>query len=272
VELMRSRLEVPMLSRREDGFALIMALLTLMVLTFLGLALAASTTTELQIGYNYKWSQQAFYNAEAGLELAKRLVKEQTWSVLLPKARTIAEMSTPIVDNNPCGNSWLWTLCRTDTATNPSRNWENASCDTTIAGGPTVGYGVVLDHTNLVFPFQNVSNFLGESINGAFTVWVRRRVTTDATGAVIDDPSDASMVMTAEGVAPYTGAAASLSYGQRNKAVRYLEVELAKVDPGDCENDFVGQTGQGALGANYDPCKNIEAKGAKAVSEVNKGT
>lgn len=260
-----------MRAHRQDGFALIMALLTLMVLTFLGLALAATTSTELQIGYNYKWSQQAFYNAEAGIELAKRFLRQQTWSVLLPKSRTLAEMSTPIPDSDPCANTWLWTLCRTDTSGNPSRNWENASCDTTIAGGPTVGFGVVLDHTNLTFPFQNVSNFLGQQLNGAFTVWIRRKVIAnpDALGTAIDEPSDADLILTAEGVAPFTGAGASTSYGQRHKAVRYLELELKKVDPGDCENDFVGQTGQGALGANYDPCKNVEAKGAKAVKEIN---
>ncbi|HET7293769.1 MAG TPA: PilX N-terminal domain-containing pilus assembly protein [Vicinamibacteria bacterium] len=247
--------------RRQDGFALIMALLTLMVLTFLGLTLAATTSTELQIGYNYKWSQQAFYNAEAGLELAKRFLRQQTWSVLLPKARTVAEMATAIPDTNPCGNAWLWSLCRPDTASNPSRNWENASCDTTLFGGPTVGFGVVLDHTNLTFPFQNVSNFLGQDLSGAFTVWVRRKVIANPDGTIGDDPSDATMIVTAEGVAPFTGAGASSSYGQRKKAVRYLELELRKEDPGDCENDFVGQTGQGALGANYDPCQTVEASG-----------
>ncbi len=256
---------------RENGFALILALLTLMVLTFLGLALATTTTTELQIGYNYKWSQQAFYNAEAGLELAKRLLKEQTWSVLLPKARTVPEMSTPIDDTNCLANSWLWTRCESDAWSQPSRNWENASCDTTLAGGPTVGFGVVLDHAGLTDPLQNVTTFLGQTLNGAFTVWVRRRVIANPDGSTTDDPSDANLIMTAEGVAPFTGATASTSYGQRNKSVRYLEVELAKIDPGDCENDFVGQTGQGALGANYDPCQAIGAAGAKAKTEVNPG-
>ena len=253
-------------TRREAGFALIMALLTLMVLTFLGLTLATTTTTELQIGYNYKWSQQAFYSAETGLELAKRFLRQQTWSVLLPSYRDYTQM----------GSLPTWTLARPDTAGNPSRNWENSDCDRTLANQQGVGFGIVLDHTNLTFPFQNVSNFLGQNLSGAFTVWVRRPVIANPDGTESDEKSDARMIITAEGVAPFTAVAASTSYGQRNKAVRYLELELKKEDPGDCENDFIGQTGQGALGANYDPCKAIEASGVAipgatgaGVTEVN---
>jgi len=47
----------------ERGFALILAILALMLLTFLGLTLATSTSTELRIATNYRWNQQALYNA-----------------------------------------------------------------------------------------------------------------------------------------------------------------------------------------------------------------
>lgn len=256
-----------MATKVESGFALIMALLSLLVLTFLGLTLATTTTTELQIGYNYKWSQQAFYNAEAGAELAKRFLRQQTWSTILPRARTTAEMPTTAVTT-------LWTLARNDAAGNASRNFENSDCDATFYLNPAVGYGVVLDHVNLALPFQNVSSFLGQQLNGAFTAWVRRPIAYDATGAEMDEQKDNVLLLTVEGVAPFTGAQASLSYGQRNKAVRLVEIELQKVDPADCENDFTGQTGMGALGANYDPCYAVKAEGVgrglgKTVTEVN---
>ena len=61
---------------RQAGFALILAILSLMLLTFLGLTLAATTSTELQIATNYRWSQQALYNAEAGLEASKLLLAQ----------------------------------------------------------------------------------------------------------------------------------------------------------------------------------------------------
>ena len=46
-------------ARGESGFALVLAILSLMLLTFLGLTLATTTSTELQIATNYRWSQQA---------------------------------------------------------------------------------------------------------------------------------------------------------------------------------------------------------------------
>ena len=58
----------------ERGFALVLAILSLMLLTFLGLTLATTTSTELQIATNYRWSQQALYNAEAGIESARILL------------------------------------------------------------------------------------------------------------------------------------------------------------------------------------------------------
>ena len=62
--------------RGERGFALILAILSLMLLTFLGLTLATTTSTELQIATNYRWSQQALYNAEAGLEAARIVLSD----------------------------------------------------------------------------------------------------------------------------------------------------------------------------------------------------
>ena len=77
----------------ERGFALVLAILSLMLLTFLGLTMATTTSTELQIATNYRWSQQALYNAEAGLEAA-RVVLSRTadvttqWTPILPAVRT----------------------------------------------------------------------------------------------------------------------------------------------------------------------------------------
>jgi Tfp pilus assembly protein PilX len=246
--------------RAEAGFALVLALLTLMVLTFLGLTLATTTSTELQVGYNYKWNQQAYYNAQAGIELAKRFLRQQTWVVLVPAARmTQAEMaSLP-----------SWSLSN-------SRDFENSDCDTLPEGTRGVGYGVVL-HIAGSQPFQNVTSFLGQNLGGAFTVWVRRPLKVQDTttgpltaGEVHDDESPSKIVVTAEGVAPFQAATAATSAGQRRQAVRIVEVELEKIDPGDCENDFAGQTGLGALGANYDPCGTVAAAGVPgATAEIN---
>lgn len=240
-------------NRSERGFALIMALLVLMVLTFLGLALATTTSTELQIGYNYKWGQQAQHNAEAGLELAKRFLRQQTWVVLVPRERT----STAEMASLPA-----WAL-------NNTRDFENEDCDTLPDGSKGVGYGVVL-HIAGSQPFQNVTSFLGQSLGGAFTVWVRRAVEPQDDGTLLDSSSASRLIVTAEGVAPFQTTTAGSSYGQRRQAIRVFEVELTKSDPGDCENDFTGQAGMGALGSNYDPCGTVDHSGIPgATAEIN---
>jgi hypothetical protein len=57
-------------SRREEGSALMFALLALVFLTVIGLSLAVVTETEMMIGSNEQISQETFYAAEAGIAAA----------------------------------------------------------------------------------------------------------------------------------------------------------------------------------------------------------
>ena len=133
--------------RTEAGFALVLALLSLLLLTFLGLTLATTTSTELQIANNYRWSEQARYNAESGLELAKRFLQQNTaWQILVPAARPAGGLTaTPSFVHNLPGP-----------AGEDARNFENSDCDTETA----VGYGVVLYEPGFLYSFQNVSTYL----------------------------------------------------------------------------------------------------------------
>ena len=79
---------------QEQGFALILAILSLMLLTFLGLTLATTTSTELRIATNYRWNTQALYNAEAGIEAGKRALQSLNWAGLLPTARGASPSTT----------------------------------------------------------------------------------------------------------------------------------------------------------------------------------
>jgi hypothetical protein len=232
---------------REAGFALILAILSLMLLTFLGLSLAVTTSTELQIATNYRWSQQAYYNALAGAEIGKRFLQEIEWRVFLPDARGAVQMTTtpppPIQRVGPNGE--------------PSRNFENAPCDIGQLGGGQ-GYGVVLDAPNFTVPFQNTSTFLGQTLSGTFTIWVRRPTTFDsAANRVIDRSEPDRIVMTIEGTAPATGTSTT---ALSTRAIRYIEVQLQKTDPGECEN-YTGQQGSGPGGTGYDPCSFVQAGG-----------
>jgi hypothetical protein len=155
----------PRVPRGERGFALILAILALLLLTFLGLTLAATTSTELQIASNYRWAQQALFNAEAGLEAGRALLANMgDASVVLPPARAggwdPATLGKPV----PPGNRPGYAYQRPDAQGLASRNFENSECDT---WGNGVGYGTVLDDgVTLGAPFQNVTTIFGRRLNG----------------------------------------------------------------------------------------------------------
>jgi hypothetical protein len=200
-------------TRRESGFALILAILALVLLATLGLTLATQTSTELQIATNYRWSQQALYNAELGLELAKnQLIKVPLVSVL-PYPRVTVPLPEPDVTAQ---------FARNGQSGEPSRNFENEDCDTI----GNMGFGAVLDMSSLAYPLQNKNTVEigGNQYNvpGTFTVWIRRPLKYDATQAgMIDDDMMIQAILTVEGTAPYRQAGSRIT--QTRRAVRYLE-------------------------------------------------
>jgi len=231
----------------EHGFALVLAILALMLLTFLGLTLAVTTSTELQIATNYRWSQQALYNAESGIELAKRYLQTvASWRAVLP----LPQDSATIQGNSPapfCGGG------QPGPYGEPSRNCELSDCDTR----GNVGYGVVLWDPTFAAPFQNFSTYFAAPLGGSFTLWVRRPLVTNAGGQFDENQDDNLLVLTAEGTAPASGIS---QFALSNRAVRYLEVTLQRIDPGDCENRS-GQMGSGPTGSGFDQCDPVRSGG-----------
>jgi Tfp pilus assembly protein PilX len=56
------------MSLQQRGIALIMALLTLLLLSAIGLSILFMVNTETGVNYNFRSSQQAYYGAKAGVE------------------------------------------------------------------------------------------------------------------------------------------------------------------------------------------------------------
>jgi hypothetical protein len=230
--------------RGEGGFALVLAILSLMLLTFLGLTLATTTSTELQIATNYRWSQQALYNAEAGLEAARVILANganpsQMWNLLLPEQRTATW-----ADGTAPGPA---------TPSTTGRDYYRSDCDK--RGG--VGYGLVLAVDGV--RYEDQSAFEGETLNGAFTLWVRRPLAVDGNGDYTDSDRGDTLILVAEGVAPYTGTATAFTSARQ--ARRILEIQLTLgLAPGasPCEAQ-AGQEGLGASGDNYNPCAPLVA-------------
>jgi len=241
--------------RGERGFALVLAILSLMLLTFLGLTMATTTSTELQIATNYRWSQQAVYNAEAGLEAARVVLANVAdinaqWSGQLPPART----------------AW-WDPAPPTGAAGPvvGRDYERWDCDERGAG---IGYGVVV--ADATQRYENVTTFAGETLNGAFTIWIRRPLLTNNAGQFSEDSSENSrLIIVAEGVAPYTGAGDAFT--RARQAVRVLETRftLGLSKAGEpCGQGAGGQEGVSPMGENFNPCVNITPGAAGTLGDV----
>jgi hypothetical protein len=230
-----------------------------MLLTFLGLTLATTTSTELQIATNYRWSQQALYNAEAGMEVA-RIVLSNTadmtnkWLGVLPQPR---------VDTG--GNPVWW---EEGFAPGPvetaytGRDFYNMTCDD--RGG--IGYGrVLVDEFGT--RYEDISAFESETLNGAFTIWIRRPLQTRTDGQFSDLVGDNdSLVIVSEGRAPFTGSASGTSTGdafiRARQAVRVLETRFALVVESagsPCLGGQSGQEGMSPTGENFNPCAPITA-------------
>jgi hypothetical protein len=231
----------------EGGFALILAILALMLLTFLGLTLAATTSTELQIATNYRWSQQALYNAQAGLEVGKLALMTADWTTILPTPRGAAAPPLP-APTAP--------LSRPDANGNASRNFEAQSCDVAVGNQ---GYGAVLDTGvgDASAPYQNVYTFRGQTLNGAFTLWVRRVLIDNGAGQRMDDTDNGNLVMTSEGTAPYVaGTGGALAFTQANRAVRILEMRLTNTPLNDCPRP--DQEGLNSSGSGFNTCNPLD--------------
>jgi hypothetical protein len=234
----------------ESGFALMLALLALLLLTFLGLTLATTTSTELQIATNYRYSRQAWYNAEAGIEVGKALLRTMNWNLILPPARPGTwTLTAP-------GSPPLAPYTRPDKGGHPSRNYEMGACD---AWGGGVGYGVVLDDGGAEAPYQNVDTIYGQTLNGTFTVWVRREIVgsgLENLGDAPDTGDEVNLILTSEGTAPYLRAMAGNAVVAQNKATAVIETTLSRTLSAPCGTRG-GQVGGGPEGSNFSPCDPI---------------
>ncbi len=77
--------------RDEQGVALIISLMTLLLMTALGLALVTTTMTETQISANYREGSEALYAADAGIErVMQDLLTVPDWNTILAGSTTSA--------------------------------------------------------------------------------------------------------------------------------------------------------------------------------------
>lgn len=225
-------------SRNAQGFALLLAILALLLVSALGLTLVATTAAEVEMAANYRASQQALYEADAGIEAGKRLLRDLDWDTLLPAPRYPA-----------------WTTAATPPSLpapplpGATRNFENGSCD---KRGGRIGYGVVLNDGRVAY--ENQTALFGQTLPGGFTLWIRRPLVRNQDGTFSDYVEDNDhLVLTAEGSVTLPRSTG----GTPPRAIRVLEVTLSRTHSVPCDTRSA-QAGAGADGTGFDVCVAVD--------------
>lgn len=240
---------------KDEGSAFVISILVLFVLSVLGMALMLTTATEKDIAINYRWGEQAFFNADAALEygknvLAAHLLENADFSQVLPPARTdvtVSDATAPYGDAIPDPGA-----C--DPASPGCRDYQYFvdNCPTTGTDCVRVYIGRVLQRTDgtlaqydFRLPGASVAGDLDADgtpdLEGTTTLWVRRPIigTQDygAPTAAVPSGRHDRAILTAEGTAPGAmGAGAG-----RPVSVRRLEMTVRRPS-GGVEGDVYADT------------------------------
>jgi hypothetical protein len=206
-------------SVKQEGSAFVISVLVLFILSVLGMALMLTTTTEKDIAVNYRWGEQAFFNADAALEygkniLAAYLMESNDFAAILPPPR----LDVRVADSSaPWGDALPEAVC--DPTSPGCRDYQYFAdrCPPSGADCVRVYIGRVLrrsDGTLAQYDFRAPGGAVAGDLNGdgtadlegTTTLWVRRPVVgvQDYGAPSPDFPSGFNdrVILTAEGTAP----------------------------------------------------------------------
>ena len=75
---------------KEHGVALVASLMTLLLLTAMGLTIALTATTETAVSANYRRNEQAFFSADAGVGIARESLRIELNNAVIASANAAA--------------------------------------------------------------------------------------------------------------------------------------------------------------------------------------
>ena len=262
--------------KRNEGSAFVISILVLFVLTVLGLALMLTTTTEKEIAINYRWGEQAFFNADAALEYGKNVLASYAlvngnFQALLPPPRgpgdpfqtTVSDDTVPWGGAHPEGGA---VPC--DPATAGCRDYQYYIDRCDAVDCTRVYIGRVLrrpDNSPVMYDFRAPAGTPGDldgdgarDLDGTFTVWVRRPLQGNAdygaVGTSSEDKHD-RVILTAEGTAPNAQGAGT----GRATSLRRLEMSIRL-------------PGSGTEGTEHSSAENRSDRGASKGSYSDRNT
>lgn len=248
-------------ARGQQGSAFVISILVLFVLSVLGMALMLTTTTEKDIAINYRWGEQAFFNADAALEYGKNvlgqtLLRDGDFRFILPPARP--DVTVP--DNaQPWGQALPENICDPkDPGCRQYQYYVDHCPPVGVGVGPCVRVyiGKVLprpDGTLAQFDFRAPGAAVAGDLDGdgtadlegTFTLWVRRPIIGTQDYGVSDARNPNGLhdrvILTAEGTAPGAmGAGAGKSV-----SLRRLEM-MVRTPTAGIEGDIYGRVTGGS--------------------------
>ncbi len=201
--------------RPSTGSAFVISILVLFVMSVIGLGLMLTTTTEKDIAINYRWGEQAFFNADAALEYGKNVLASYAlanndFAAILPPAR--ADITVPFdaawaighpEGGGPCDPQAAG--CRDyqyfiDQCPQPNLG----PCNRIYIGRVLARPDGVLAMHDFRAPFGTPGDLDGDGaqdIDGTFTLWVRRPIIGDRDYGSLPNEND-RVILTAEGTAP----------------------------------------------------------------------
>lgn len=229
--------------RNDDGVALIISLMAMMLLMALGVALVMTTTTETRIAGNYSGGVEALYAADAAVErVMDDILTVPDWNDILNGTRQSAFVDGPASGTRILPNGTTLDLTA---ATNMLDCGKLTTCsDADLnALSDERPWGTNNPRWRL-YAYGRVDDMLPtESINSLdyVVVWIA------------DDPADTDGDATKDGITPDLNGNANPgkgvlamhaeAYGPMG-VKRVIEVTVAKTDTTEIERGYTGQRGQ----------------------------
>ena len=227
-----------MIIRREDGIAMLVALMAMLLMSALGAALILTTSSETMIAGNFREGGEALYAADAALERSiDDLLTVADWNALLTGSARSA-----FIDGLPSGSRTL----RDGSTIDLSQVLSKANCQKLTpcsaaemnAVTPERPWGWNNPRWQL-YAYNNVSELLPtDSINSSYYAVVM----------IADDPSENDGNPLQDGASqsnPGTGVIAmrAEAFGPKG-AHKIVELTIARTDTTELERGYTAQRGQ----------------------------
>jgi len=237
---MRENPSRPRFGGSEEGVALVLALMAVLLLSALGFALVMSTSTETMIASNYASAQEGLYAADAVVERAMDdLLTVPDWNRLLDGSTTSAFVDGPpsgtrtMVDGSTLDLQQVVNManCGKTSTCSDADLTSNATGDRPWQANNPVWHLYAYGPVNSLLP--------SNTINSPFYAVIM----------VADDPSETDNDPAHDGTDPTTNPGTGVlalraeAWGPRG-AHKVIELTVGRTDTTELERGYTGQRGQ----------------------------